>query len=386
MGQKLKWIQTNKIGVDMLHVQEYLKTNTIESLEAIGVFAKYHPTLPIVILDYDMIESSKFKEDPIVKECRGLALRTDDFSIIHKAFNRFYNLNESSCTDKFNWESFSTTSKEDGSLIKVRWYNDDLFITTRNSFADSHCGDSGKSWKELVISCLTDRQIDHIRIHKTYTFVFEFCSEWNTVVVHHAKPKVVLLSIFDGNGNELSSVDIDGWNTCWYLDFNRPKVYKFESLDQVQKYLDRMAEEKDNAEGFVLKDSNGIRIKCKSVWYLTLHRLSGNGNIGLTKNLLPLLLAGEKDEIISYFSYLEPKFLELEFIVADLFANLHDVWKKAKDIEDQKEFAIYITKENHTDFSSILFHLKKEGKIQDEAALKHKFNESSALILKVLGG
>jgi hypothetical protein len=370
----------------MLHVQEYLKTNTIESLEAIGVFAKYHPTLPYAILDYDMVESSKFKEDPIVRECRGLCIRTDDYSIIHKAFNRFFNISESSCTDKFNWESFSTESKEDGSLIKCRWYDKDLFITTRNSFAESHCGDSGKSWKELVVSCLTPDQKSMIQIHNTYTFVFELCTEFNIVVVHHPKPKLVLLSIFYYYGNELNSSDIDNWNVNFNVYFNRPKVYKFESLNQVQKYLDRMAEEKDNAEGFVLKDSNGVRLKIKNSWYLQLHRLSGNGNIIMTKNLLPLLLAGEKDEILSYFSYLEPKFLELELIVAAFFMDLHDVWKNAKDIEDQKEFAIYITKQNNTPFSSILFHLKKDGKIQDEAALKHKFNESSALILKVLEG
>lgn len=369
----------------MLAVQEYLKTNSIESLEKFGIFAKYHPTKPYVILDYDMVESSKHKEDPKVCECRGLVLRTIDHSIIHKSFNRFFNLNEASCTDKFDWTSFSTSTKEDGSLIKVRWYDGELLITTRNSFASTEVGDSELTWADMVERCLYENkdrdQLECIQVYNDCTFVFEFCSPHNTVVVNHAKPKLVLLGVFDSNGVEIHPTWVD--DIAKDFGFNRPQTFDFKSLDEVIAYLDKLEEAKDDTEGVVLKDKNGVRLKAKSKWYLKLHRLSGNGNIALTKNILPLCLQGEKDEVISYFPYLAPKFEEVEKILADLLADLHNVWWTAQEIVEQKKFALYITRDNPTPFSSLLFSMKKEGNMTYDN-LKSHWNKSSDLILKVL--
>lgn len=365
----------------MLAVQEYLQSNTIESLEQFGIFAKYHDTKPYVILDYDMVESAKFKEDPKVKECRGLVLRTDDFTIIHKAFDRFFNLNESSCTDKFVWEYFTSTVKEDGSLIKVRWYDGDLLVTTRNSFAESICGESGKSWKDLVLSCLTPPQKATIKYNETRTYVFELLSPYNMVVVHHPEPKLVLLSIFEHDTGFVSEEMYDLFN---YVTFNQKQYLNFNSLDEVTAHLQALEEAKDTTEGLVLKDKNGVRLKAKSTYYLKLHRLSGNGNITMTKNIIPIILSGEKDEILSYFPYLFDKIKETESVLNFMFCHLTMVWEHAKDIQDQKEFALMITKQFQTKFSSILFNLKKRDKIQDFEALKHEWNQSEKLIIKVL--
>lgn len=364
----------------MLAVQEYLQSNTVDSLEQFGIFAKVHPNKPFMILDYDQIESCKFKEDPKVKECRGLVLRTDNYEIVHKSFNRFFNLNESSCTDKFDWSNFSTSTKEDGSLIKVRYYEGEFVITTRNSFADSECGSSGNSWSDLVLSCLNSFQKDCIQCYNILTFVFELCTPHNTVVVNHPEPKLVLLGLFGDDGIERNVDDY----TFFKDHFNRPETFDFKSLDEIIAYLDKLEEDKNDTEGVVVKDCNGIRLKAKSKWYLKLHRLSGNGNIALTKNVLPIILSGEKDEILSYFPYLEDKFNEVENILADLFTDVVAVWHLAKDLEDQKTFALFITKNHPTPFSSILFKLKKIEKINDFEALKHEWNQSAQLIIKVL--
>jgi hypothetical protein len=366
----------------MLSVQEYLlHGNTVESLEQFGIFAKYHPTKPYMILDYDQIESSKFKENSMVRECRGLVLKVNTWQIIHKSFNRFYNLNESSCTDKFDWTNFTSTLKEDGSLIKVRWCYGELLITTRNSFADSHCGESGKSWAELVESCLTHDQKVIIYDNDTKTFVFELLSPYNMVVVHHPKPRLVLLSVFDCyDGYEVDELNYPTINK-W---FEQKTTLNFTRYSEVMQYLVALEEAKDTTEGVVLKDCNGVRLKCKSLWYLKLHRLSGNGSIINTKNIVPIILQGEKDEILSYFPYLEDKIKETEALLSAMFCHLALVWEQCKNIEDQKEFALMITQQYHTDFSSILFNLKKKGKIQDFEALKHEWNQSEALILKVI--
>ena len=365
----------------MLAVQEYLQTNTIESLEQFGVFAKYHATKPYVILDYDMVEASKFKCHPIVKECRGLVLRTDDYSIIQKAYDRFFNLNESSCTDEFDWTDFSTTLKEDGSLIKVRWYDNGLLVTTRNSFAESICGESGKTWRELVLEQLTTDQRITMNIHRDKGFVFELCTEHNMVVVHHATPKLVLLNVFNYNDGYSCEENTD---ELFFRSFTNKTVFDFRCLDDVMDFLKDIEEAKDSTEGVVLKDHKGVRLKAKSSFYLQLHRLSGNGNITLLKNIVPIVLQGEKDEILSYFPHLKERIEECEVLLSSMFVQLQFIWEQAKELTDQKEFAIMITKNHQTPFSGILFTLKKNGDIQDFDKLKHEWNQSEALILKVL--
>jgi hypothetical protein len=339
----------------MLAVQEYLQSNSVESLESIGVFAKYSKDFKYVILDYDQVEASKFKENIIVKECRGLVLRTDDFSIVQKAFNRFFNLNEGSCSEIFDWSNFGTSTKEDGSLIKVRWYLGDWFVTTRNSFADTHVGDAGQTWEEVVLGCLNSFQKDMIQLYPQHCFVFELCSPHNTVVVNHPEPKLVLLGLFDCTDGAEQNID----NFTMFSDaFNRPTTFNFKSLDDIIAYLDALEESKDDTEGVVIKDCNGVRLKAKSKWYLKLHKLSNNGNIARQDNLLDIILTGEVEEILSYFPYLKEQILSLEEKLNTLFDELVLVWETSRPIENQKEFALTIIPQ--TKFSKILFDLKKD--------------------------
>lgn len=57
----------------MLQVQEYLTNGkSLEDLQSeFGLNISRHPNLPLVILNYDQIESRP-KSHPIIRECRGL--------------------------------------------------------------------------------------------------------------------------------------------------------------------------------------------------------------------------------------------------------------------------------------------------------------------------
>jgi hypothetical protein len=363
----------------MLAVQKYLEDNSIESLSKYGIGAKYHPTLPYVILDYDMIESSNHKTNPIIKECRGIVLNTQDFSVVQKAFNRFYNLGESECTENFDWKNFMCKEKLDGSLIKVRWYNNELLITTRNSFADTECGDSGKSWKELVTSCLTQYQLDVIKDNSDFTFVFEFMSPYNHIVVQHHSPWLSLLTLTNKNGCSaiIHYVELSAY-------FSTPNKYEFTSIEEIEAFLEQLEKDQNPMEGFVLTDSNGLMLKIKSKFYLKLHRLNNNGCITNIKNIVPIILAGEIAEVLLYFPHLQPRIAEVQLLLGKLATELHDAWVDCKNIEDQKEFAIRITKTRYTPFSSILFKMKRAGKIHNAEELGIEFCNADSLILKIL--
>ncbi len=102
----------------MLNVQKYLRAgNTIENLSVeYGIHANHHPTFPLVVLKYDQIEAKK--NCPIASECRSLVLEKGSWDVVSKSFNRFYQFGENlDITRKFNWDSYETLEKLDGSIF-----------------------------------------------------------------------------------------------------------------------------------------------------------------------------------------------------------------------------------------------------------------------------
>lgn len=85
----------------MLKVQEYLsdyaKTlgpqGALNKLnEELAIRVATHEWLPLVILNYDQLDSPK--THPIVRECRGLVLEMETWKVVARAFERFFNLGE----------------------------------------------------------------------------------------------------------------------------------------------------------------------------------------------------------------------------------------------------------------------------------------------------
>lgn len=98
----------------MLEVQKFLSTKSFDDLTAeLGIKVNKHETLPLVILNYDQIESPK--THPIVRECRGLVVHADIHKVVARSFNRFFNWGEvQDEMNLFDFSDFSVQSKEDG--------------------------------------------------------------------------------------------------------------------------------------------------------------------------------------------------------------------------------------------------------------------------------
>jgi hypothetical protein len=112
--------------------------------------------------------------------------------------------------------------------------------------------------------------------------------------------------------------------------------------------------------------------------------MRGDGdNLYNPKNILPFVMAGEGDELLTYFPEVKDRFHEIKAKVDSEYLNLAEVWNSAKGIENQKEFALAII--GKTPFTGILFDLKKRfGSEQDETHLKKAWAESEQAILKFL--
>jgi hypothetical protein len=87
------------VGLDFimqhaLQVQEYLHSGKswANLTDELGIKVVFHPSLPLVTVNYDQIESPK--THPIVRECRGLVLHRQTFDLVARSFPRFFNWGE----------------------------------------------------------------------------------------------------------------------------------------------------------------------------------------------------------------------------------------------------------------------------------------------------
>jgi hypothetical protein len=299
---------------------------------------------------------------------------------------RFFNIGEANLiTDEFIWDdAVESRSKEDGSLITLFNFEGEWMVKTRASWADQHIGENLPRWDDLVWSLIKLDAAAHLDIECTY--VFELCTMFNQVVRLYPVETLFLLTIIETRRNK-------EWFTEYVDQFafvngvKRPAKIDVTNEFAVREYITTLEHTDGTAEGLVLKDRNGLRIKVKSSTYLAYSRLGGNGNIAMDRNLIPLILANEQDEAIAIFPSIEPRIRELQEIINCLWTDVAVIWHKTDGMfgDDeklsQKDFALAVLK---SPLSSLLFLNRKDG--GDHVTLWKMFLNSSDLLVKVIGG
>lgn len=371
----------------MLQVQKFLRNNhTFEDLAQFGIVTKKHPVHDIWILDYDQIDSKI--NHYISDECRSLVLDAN-FDIVSGCMSRFYNIGQcQQYENDFTWHNFTAWEKRDGSIISITLYKGELLVRTRFSWADSICGLSDKTWKELVFEAIeTEKQQQALLSFPNMTFVFELETPYNQVVLYHEKPQLVLLTMIDNNDN-----------TEWYqcttdqvaevYGFKRPQRYEFKSLAEIQETLNLWEKEKKKDEGFVLLDAGGKRLKIKNKYYMMYHSMcTGIQSIRQIFDIVwnPNI---DKEEVSLYFPHLAPKLKEIQDKIDQAWSDLWNIWFMTDEITERKRFAFAVTRtdsEYYTPFSSILFRLRDiEGNQPADKYLREEWLKSKDLIFKVL--
>jgi hypothetical protein len=360
----------------MLEVQKYLNDNTLASLEAeFAIKIKHHPILPLVILNYNQINSPKLY--PIVRECRGLVLEMSTWKLVAKSFSRFFNWGE--IQESFNFKNFTASSKEDGTLIILYNYEGQWIVNTRQTFGDGIVNNTSYTWQELVCKALSINNLQELTLSPDYAYSFELCSPYNKVVTTYQNTELYFLSAFDKNGNELNKDIAEKLVVGLPVKFTT--YTQFNSIDDILVYLRQLAKTNPTFEGVVIRDDKNVRFKIKNESYLALHRLSNNGSVGGWRNIVKLILIGEEDEVLTYFPELNADFNKWTGILKQEYGKLRRVFLDARDIERQKDFAIYIN--GKTPYTSLLFSLRKQSLNQEED-LEKMWQQSYDLIIKVL--
>jgi hypothetical protein len=340
-----------------MKTQEWLRNNggNLELLEQqLGISSTVHED-GRVILNYSMIDSPK--QNDIVRECRGLVLDSkNDWAIVARAFPRFFNVGEFPDEFKnFNWNNCKGYHKEDGSLLLVYYWHGAWRFNTRGSFGQGEINYSGITWEDLARQAMP-KQLFYQGYHHC-TYVFELCSPHNKIVRTYPEPKVFLLAIYDIKKNEEWDFEDVEWE-AEKIGVEMPYVSQFFHIEDVESYIILMAQEDPTFEGIVLRDIMNRRWKVKSPEYLALHRMANNGDPCHPKNILPFIISGEVDELLSYFPETRQYVADMEAAIMIAKSEVDNLWHCYHDEPSQKKFALAVKDSVH---SSILFSARKLG-------------------------
>jgi T4 RnlA family RNA ligase len=218
------------------------------------LYSQVHPTLPLTIWNYTEKVQYEGLWDEITLSCRGLV--TDDRAVVFaRPFKKFFNIEEGRHTPTSDFEVFE---KMDGSLGIMFKYDDEVICATRGSFASDQAVWMSKFAKEYNYQDI---------IVDGFTYLFEIIYPENRIVVNYGdQERLVLLGIIKTeSGEELHYDDISfaGWDI----------VKKY---DGIRDYSELKSKIDNNDEGFVVRFSNGDRMKIKGEEYLRLHKVMTN--------------------------------------------------------------------------------------------------------------
>jgi RNA ligase len=238
----------------------------------------------------------------------------------------------------------------DGSLGIMYWVNDVPYLATRGSFNSEQC----KHGTELLHTKYKDMW-DRFDKSKTYLFEIIYPEDKHCIVYGPEVDDIFLLAVIDTDtGLETDSID------------------NYRDVLSVTKHYDGIKDWKNirnefdgaNREGFVIRFSNGFRMKLKYEQYFKIHFLRSM----LSKKYIVECLADNKiDNIEDYIGqldeenqiYYRAKMKEILDRFKEIDDELCSRYRPSSEFESQKEYAAWAFA-NNKGWASLIF-LKDKG-------------------------
>jgi len=299
------------------------------------VYKQVHPTLPLTIWNYTEKVQYEGLWDEITLQTRGL-VTDDEGNVVARPFKKFFNIEEKKFTAT---EEFEVYEKMDGSLGILFFYEGKWIVATRGSFTS----DQAVKAQEILKSKYIVESIP-----KGYTTLFEIIFPENHIVVDYGDEESLVVL---GMTSRMSGKEMDYDSLLNVHNESGMSVVK--KYDGINDYKQLKEMVKNDQEGFVVKFSNGDRVKVKGVEYLRLHKIMANlsttavwevlSNGGDMENLLKDVPDEFYKKIKTYVQDLKYGF----FQISERAEKLHDGFRYGKygdrDSEPtKKEFAEFV--------------------------------------------
>jgi RNA ligase len=317
------------------------------------LYKQTHPTLPLTIWNYTPNTQYSNLWDDITTQCRGL-VTDNDGNVVARPFKKFFNIEEDKHTPT---TEFEVHEKMDGSLGILFNYEGEWILSTRGSFTSEQ---SVKGRKLL-------EKYDYNKLHPDYTYLFEIIYSENRIVCRYDFEDLILLGMihtksgYEVNIHSDNSDDIRFKNLLNNIGINIVKRY-----DGIKDYTSLKSLVDNNAEGFVVRFSNGDRMKIKGEEYIRLHRIMTNIS---TTGIWEMLLNGDnvnellKDVPDEFYQKIKNYANELKYAhyqISEQCGKSHYYFRYGKytdrEVEPtKKEYAEHVMKHSHPNLRSVMF-------------------------------
>ena len=274
--------------------------NWEELLTAEPYYLKIKEDGPYVIFNYDQLRSDF--NNSMVREARGIIFRKGQWdNPVCWAFNKFGNYGESYAPE-ISWSTALVSEKVDGSLMKV-WWDGSWKISTNGTIdawkaelGDVRMPNFGEYFTQTVERYYPNCSVFLCDLDEDKTYMFELVGPYNRVVVPYDEPRLYFLGArnkFTGEEFDCSSLSAGALGMG---RFDLPKKYPINSLEHCIKLTESFPWD---AEGFVVSDVHGNRVKVKSPAYVMAH-FARNNNVINRKHLIKVVLTNEVEEFLCY--------------------------------------------------------------------------------------
>lgn len=304
-------------------------------VEAGLVRQQRHPALPLTLYNYaDRCQYERLWDD-VTLQCRGLVMHGD--KIVARPFRKFFNDTEHA-EGEIPWHlPCEITEKLDGSLLIAFFFEGEWHCCTRGSFLSTQAKQGRRFLEQYSLGMLRE----------DVTYLFEVIYPENRIVVNYGEMADVILlaAIRTVDGTELP-------DTCWPGSFRHVRRLPPDADARSLRSIIR-----DDEEGYVVRFSNGFRMKVKGQRYMELHRLiSGVSSRSVWESLsqrksFDELLAVIPDEFGEWVRDERDSLLRQ---YDELAARVEDAYVAVKGLPDRKSQALVITSE-YRDVASAVF-------------------------------
>jgi RNA ligase len=250
----------------MAKLQDILDYNLLQEHLKNGVVRRQvHPQYPeLYILNYTEVAQYDRIWDSVTNVCRGLIVADD--IVVARGFNKFHNLNTEYVPETMEanlpGDVPLVTEKLDGSMGILYYWDNQIWVATRGSFASDQA-----KW---ATAWLRERETENLRHYLTvgddHTLVTEIIYPENRIVVDYDYAGLILTGCIEiETGKEVDRSVLEEIGEAIGI----PAVKRFD-----KSLAECAGENETNAEGYVLTyPSTGLKVKVKFEEYVRLHRI-----------------------------------------------------------------------------------------------------------------
>lgn len=301
-------------------------------------------------------------------ELRGLTFIFRKNGSLFKRYllmEKFFNINENEGTQLSDLKKLNIKSvyeKEDGSIITfVKLPNREVLAKSKSSFESYQAIKANKIYEiNDNIKSFVDESLNNDIVP-----IFEYVSPFNKVVLEYEKDELILLRLRDNKTGDY--LDIDDVTKKYNIKVPKKLNYSLDEMESLSKTI-------ENKEGWVIDFENGLKVKKKTDWYFSLHRIYTE-DINKENFLIDKIINEEIDDVISlldksdYHNFIRDKVNKITSIISnyvnDKSEMVMELYEISKPYNDLKYFAKKYVKTDEFSYVMNLHKFNKLSKLND---------------------